>query len=219
MHRLLIVPLFIVAVGGGAWFFNTYDQPLSFEHVLSSQEHVSTDVGEASASSRPELISGVALEGAREAIQVTRAERATEDPCDSVRAELETAILINNEHEKTIAQLNKKLAAATQELERLQFPESTPYGAFLSSPEAGDIKDPIVLARIEDWLRQFPVFLWPGEATWIAERTVNRDWGLYGPTSEEALIMFLGPARLVAELPPTRMAELRAYYAEEQIFD
>ena len=116
MHRLLIVPLFIVAVGGGAWFFNTYDQPLSFEHVLSSQEHVSTDVGEASASSRPELISGVALEGAREAIQVTRAERATEDPCDSVRAELETAILINNEHEKTIAAVKAAAGEAVSSL-------------------------------------------------------------------------------------------------------
>ena len=36
--------------------------------------------------------------------------------------------------------------------------------------------------------------------------------------SEVALIMFLGPNRLIAELPAERVDELRAYYSEEGLF-
>lgn len=220
MRRLPIVLLLVVAVGGGAWFLIPGDQPLSPERTLSPSERASTVEPAASASSHPALISAVAPEGAREAVPIEQAEPAAEDPCASVRAELEEVIVTCNEHEKTIAQLNKKLAAALRELGRLKYDETTPYGAFLSSYEADEIDDPDILAQIEDWLRQFPVILRPGEATWIAERRRLRDWQEWGGRNfEHALILFLGPDRLAAELPETRMAELRAYYADESLFD
>jgi len=143
----------------------------------------------------------------------------TEDPCASVVADLDAAIVVNNAHEKTIAQLNEKLAEVMRERDRFMYGEDTPYGAFLSSYEADEINDPNALVRIEDWLQKFPVFLGVGEATWIAERTGAKDWKLYGRTSELALIRFLGPDRLVAELPPARSAELIAYYADEPVFN
>ncbi len=155
-------------------------------------------------------------QAARVVVPVLDREPVAEDPCASVRAELEAA---EAEYKQTIAQLTRRLAQVTYERDRCENGENTPYGAFLRSYEAEEITDPYVLSRIEDWLRQFPVFLRPGEATWIVERTVQGDWGSYGPTSEGALILFLGADRVEAVLSEERMAELREEYAEEAIFN
>ena len=75
----------------------------------------------------------------------------------------------------------------------------------------------VALWTIEAWLGEdyYPVFLRPGEATWIVQREVLDERGF----SELELIQFLGIERLKAELPPKRLAELREDYAEEGIFD
>ena len=217
MHRLPIVLLFIVAVGGGAWFLVSDDPPLSSGHAPPSVTHA-PEVEEDSGSSPPDLVSAVAREDARTAVQVEQTEPVAEDPCASVRAELERMLATCNEREKTIAQLKRKLAAALRELGKCD--KTTPYGAFLASYEAEKIDDPDILAQIEDWLHKFPVILRPGEATWIAERRRLRDWQEWGGRNfEESLILFLGPDRLAAELPEDRLAELRAEYADEGYFD
>lgn len=218
MSRLPLFLVLIVAVGGGVWFLARDDQPLSPEHAPPSVTHAPA-VEEMPEPSPPDLVSAKAREVARTSVQIEQTKPVAEDPCASVRAELDAAIVVSNEHEKTIAQLNRKLAAALRELGRLKYDETTPYGAFLASYEADEINAPYLLYAIEDWLREFPVFLLPGEATWIVERTAADDWGLYGQSCQEAVILFLGPDRLVAELPETRLAELRAEWAEEAYFD
>ncbi len=102
---------------------------------------------------------------------------------------------------------------------REQCPEATPVGAFLHSAEAETISDQKIRIHVKEWLDVFPVFLRPGEATWIAERLRNKDWLEFGRTSEVALIYFLGISRLEAELPEERLRELREDYEEEGIFD
>lgn len=89
------------------------------------------------------------------------------------------------------------------------YPESTPYGAFLRSPEASQMPE-LVQARVRDWLNEFPVVLRPGEAQWLADRTLAGDWHNFAPTSTQAVIEFLGPARLIAELPFERLSYLKA---------
>ncbi len=89
MRRLPIVLLFTIAVGGGAWFVIPGDQPLLSEHPPSSWERASAVEEETSALPHPDLISAVAPESAREAVQIEQAEPAAEDPCASVQAELD----------------------------------------------------------------------------------------------------------------------------------
>jgi len=137
------------------------------------------------------------------------------DPCAAVLEQLQAANARDAESAIAIATLRQDIARLALELDRLRFDESTPYGAFLRSDEALKINDPRALVSIQDWLRQFPIFLGQGEATWIAERVAANDWTLFGRTSEVALIQFLGARRLAAELPPSRAAELRMYYADE----
>lgn len=216
MNRSLLL-LILVAVGGGAWFLIPDEQPLLPEHAPASW--TPPPVERVAESSTPDLTLA-AHEGARTpVVEVAQTESVTEDPCASVQTELDSVIVACGERDKTIAELTAKLAEVMRERDRLMYADDTPYGAFLASYEADEINDPNALVRIEDWLRQFPVFLSAGEATWIAERTTCDDWKLYGRTSERALIMFLGPDRLVNELPPARVAELRAYYDDGSLFN
>ncbi len=177
-----------------------------------------TDAHDSFAAPGSALVSGERSD-ARVAVPVSQSTGMTEDPCASVVGELEASRESLIEAALTIEKLNTTLARVIRERDRFKFPMNTPYGAFLAGYEANEITDPYVLAGIESWLRQFPVILQPGEATWIAERIAAKDWGQYGRTPEVALILFLGPDRLIAELPPARIAELRTYYYDEQFFD
>jgi hypothetical protein len=169
MNRLLTTSLALVAVGGGAWFLVPDDgQTLSPEHVPSL---VRSEANEAPASVTDLTVLTPALESERVPVEISEPELATEDPCASVQAELNTVLALFNEQSKTIAELNEKLVKTMLERDRFMYADDTPYGAFLSSYEADEINDPNALVRIEDWLQQFPVFLSAGEATWIAERT------------------------------------------------
>lgn len=89
------------------------------------------------------LVSGVLPSS--EAHQSTRAlvpatvDLDLEDPCVSVAAELQAERVARAAAEKEAADLRKELAAVTRELNACRFPECTPYGAFLASPEADQI--------------------------------------------------------------------------------
>jgi len=241
MHRLPIVLLFIAALGGGAWFLVSDDQTVSPEHAPPSVTRAPA-VEEVPGSSPPDLVSAVTREDARTAVRVEQTEPVAEDPCASVRAELDASRVELGDAQSELIRLRKDLADAQLEILRLQLPESTPYGAFLASGEAEQILEvfdgvlhypkpvpglehpprpagEVALEQIKVWLDVIPVFLRPGEATWIAERRIARDWQRYGRNFEDAFILFLGPDRLIAELPPERLAELREDYAEEGYFD
>jgi len=159
------------------------------------------------------------LQGAREAVPAPEPEPEV-DPCAELQVAFDAESAARVAAEREVAELQAQVARLSKELDLIKYPEDSPYGAFLSSYEADEIDDPDILAQIEDWLRQFPVILRPGEATWIAERLRLRDWQEWGGRNfEVSLILFLGPDRLAAELPEARMAELRAHYADESLFD
>jgi hypothetical protein len=166
----------------------------------------------------PAMIAAPAPVSVREPVEVPPATEPA-DPCGELRAALDAEIGARAVAEAAAEDLRAEVARLTVELQRLRIDPHTPYGAFLASFEAEEIRDPYHLERIEDWLRQFPVLLRPGEATWIVQRTTAKDWKTWGRTSERALIAYLGPARLRAELPPERLAELAAYYQGEGLFD
>lgn len=143
----------------------------------------------------------------REAVPLLEPTSVTEDPCASVTAELQAALAANEVAAKEIRELREKLAEVTRELNALQFPDDTPYGAFLASPEAKDITDPQLLVAFKALLDDFPVMLRPGEATWIAEHSREKEWGAYAYPNERQLVYFLGPERLAAEIPLDKLFE------------
>ena len=112
----------------------------------------------------------------------------------------------NRALECEIANLKAQLRVATN-------PESTPYGAFLRTPEGAAISDVSVLTNIQDWLKLYPVLLLPGEGTWLADRIRNNDWKLFAPTQEQAVIQFIGPARIAAVISPEELSKLREEYS------
>lgn len=73
--------------------------------------------------------------------------------------------------------------------------------------------------RMAEALARYPVELTPSEGLWILERIRAKDWKTYGPTVDEALILFLGPARLMRELDPVSADALRAEWAGDGYFD
>ena len=75
--------------------------------------------------------------------QVSTPEHAAEDPCASLAAELRAERAARVAAEQEVARLRAELDRVTRELKALRFPESTPYGAFLASPEALDIRENI----------------------------------------------------------------------------
>lgn len=153
-----------------------------------------------------------ASDATREVVPITQP--VTEDPCASVTAKLEAERAARAAAEKEVHELrdvvnrlHKEVSLLSGELARRPVPEDTPYGAFLASPEAEAITDPKLRADIRAWLDEFPIFLRPGEATWIAEREAAEDWKLHGRTTESAVISFLGPERLAAELSVDKLFE------------
>jgi hypothetical protein len=151
-----------------------------------------------SASAEPAIPRPGSTDGAR---KVVTPELEAEDPCASLMAELEAERAAHAAAEQEVTRLRGELAEATRKLDAMRFPEDTPYGAFLASPEADQIADAAIRRGIKACLDEFPVFLRPGEATWIAEREVANDWRQYGRSTQEALVYFLGPERLAAEVP------------------
>ena len=102
-----------------------------------------------------------------------------------------------------------------RELVHVQRDPATPFGHFALMPEAADL-DASTLYQVQDWLEKFPVFLSPSEAEWLIARTIANDWNAWpGRGTQGTVIAFLGPARLKAELPPARVAELVERYADE----
>lgn len=151
----------------------------------------------------------------REAVESPEDERKTGRDCEVVEAELREALAAKRAARLEAEELRAQLEAALREVDRLRFPEDTPYGAFLASDEAKDITDPAVRQTMKAWLEVFPIILRSGEASWLAERAIANDYGKYGEHSEEAVILFLGVQRLEAELPPELLAEFRESYADD----
>jgi len=159
-----------------------------------------------------DLVPARVPEGSERTAAVAEAVLPEVDPC----AELAEALTASDAARVAAEQEAQELR---DQVAQLQHPEDTPYGAFLRSYEASEITDPDLRRDIEAWLQVFPIILRPGEATWIVERETANDWRSYSLTAKAAIIKFLGPQRLLAELPPERAAELRDDYADDDEVD
>lgn len=132
------------------------------------------------------------------------APQALEDPCHELRKERRGLL--------------EKIAQLEIEVLHLRYPESDPFGAFLRSYEATQITDAEERKVIRATLEEVPVVLRPGEATWIVER--SRDEGLQQIPDPEDLIRFLGPQRVLREVPPSWFhARHMQFYDEERWFN
>lgn len=114
-------------------------------------------------------------------------------------------------------ELLDKIKKLQLDLLRLQWPaEETPYGLFLHSLDAEEITNPRERAWVQYALEDIPVFLFPGEAQWIVDLHRREGWKNLGMTSEEAIIRFLGPSRVLAEAGPQWVERQRDWYSEEE---
>lgn len=77
---------------------------------------------------------------------------------------------------------------------------------------------PETVQYLSEYLAPYPVELSPQEGRWVIGRIEADDWRAWGPTLDEALIIYLGPARLVSELPAAKVAALREEWSEEGYF-
>lgn len=118
-----------------------------------------------------------------------------------VRAELERA--------------REECRRVEQELDECRHPGTSPLGAFVRLPEYATMSDSS-REYIRSMLDDLPVRLQPGEGAWIAERVERDDWKLFAKTTNETLIGFLGPGRVLAEMPPELVRELRERYSDEK---
>jgi hypothetical protein len=117
--------------------------------------------------------------------------------------------------EEALAASERERAALQQELDWCRFPEDSPWGHALRLGEL-DAFDERTLRSTRSFIEEVcPVLLQPGEAAWIATRCRDEDWRVWGDTAVGAAIRFLGPERLLRELPSEQAEILLRDYPEE----
>jgi len=163
-------------------------------------------------------LSGAAARTAVEAESV----RQEVDPCAGIRAEYEAALAECRAFEAECLELRSgqhwledRIRTLELELVLAKKDESTPLGAFFLSDEAKAMSPKMRKMFAECMQTIFPVFLQPGEATWIVERIQNDDSHLFGRTFNEAVIRFLGPQRVLAGATPTWL-EYQKQFVDDQ---
>jgi hypothetical protein len=75
-----------------------------------------------------------------------------------------------------------------------------------------------VISKMEDALANYTVTLASHEGLWLAERFKQNDWRVHGPTVDEVIILYLGPQRILREVPQSVGDALRVEWAEEGYF-
>jgi hypothetical protein len=111
-------------------------------------------------------------------------------------------------------ELRAQVAALQLAVLREQYPDDSPYGIFVHSYEAEQIKDSEERRQVKYALDEVEVWLRPGEATWLVERHRNNDWKQYGETRDVAMIRFYGPQRVLAEASPSQLKQYMEWYDE-----
>jgi hypothetical protein len=109
--------------------------------------------------------------------------------------------------------LRKENARLRRELLRCEHRDDQPLAALLQLPEVKTLSDED-LRRLQILLEEWPVIFQPGEPTWLAERLRADDWQTFARTANEAIIAYLGPSRLLRELPEQKVVALREWYSE-----
>jgi len=94
-----------------------------------------------------------------------------------------------------------------------------PMGRWLASLQPEERPATPTLRVMADVLRPYPVELTAADGLWVAERIEAKDWLEWGESADEAIIAFLGPNRIAAEVPPDALERLRQEWAAEGLFD
>lgn len=137
----------------------------------------------------------------------------TLDLVRDLRAERDALALRVSELSNRAAWLETELDLCGSEVTRGTF------GEWLASLPLEQRPDRAVLLAVAGALREYPgVRLTVDEGLWVAERFQLDDWRAWGPTVDEALIRFLGPARIAAQVSPEKLEELRREWAAEGLF-
>lgn len=212
-----LLPLAVLGLGFVLWRFSSIEIRDPVEVDPAATENRGAPIGESEDLTDPDPLADVSFRAEMGAQREVVGSEPAHHPDDLARIQkLEEEITALETERKA---LREQVAFLQLALLREQNPEATPLGAFLHSEEAEAIPEEQIRVHVREWLERFPVFLRPGEATWIAERERIDDWLQFGRTAQLAVIHFLGINRLKAELPEERLAELREYYEEEGLFD
>lgn len=94
-----------------------------------------------------------------------------------------------------------------------------PLGRWILSLPAAQRPDARTLHLMSEYLEPYPLVPLPDEWLWLAERTRLDDWDDWGPTIDEAIILFLGADRIAREVSPDALAVLRDEWSEEGYFN
>lgn len=164
----------------------------------------------------PERVAALDL-GTAEAVQVAReivdasVELRAERDRLAMELELSTALVADLQRRGEWLQLELDLCGADV--------PGGPLSGWLPMLAEHERPSREALVAVAGAMRSYPgVILSPDEGLWIAQRFELDDWKAYARTIDEALINFLGPARIAAQVTPERLAELRAEWAEEGLF-
>lgn len=129
-----------------------------------------------------------------------------------VLEELDTLHEENRQLHRRLAWLETELALCGSEVTQ------GPTGRWLASLLPEERPPAEAIRFVAGILREYPVEVTSAEGLWIVERFKLDDWGDWGPTADEAIIQYLGPARIGAQVPRERLEELRAEWSEEGYF-
>lgn len=94
----------------------------------------------------------------------------------------------------------------------------TTVGSWLQTVNVEERPDERTIRRMAEMLDDYPVTLLPWEGLWLAERVTEQDWKEWGPTIDEAIILYLGAARIASEVTAERLQALQEDWLEEGYF-
>lgn len=117
-----------------------------------------------------------------------------------------------------IVRLKKRVKWLEHELAVAGSTRGGPVGRWLAELPEDLRPGEDTVRRLAEHMEAYPVELSEQEGLWVSERIEAKDWKNWGPTIDEALIVYLGPDRLVRELPEEALASLREEWREEGLF-
>lgn len=128
------------------------------------------------------------------------------------------------DHAAEAAALRVELALAREEIRRLKvdlyamhtLEPDTPFARWLGTQLPEDRPTGRHFRALRDVMNSYPIEWSEAEGLWLLERLTCDDWP--EETADLSIVRFLGPARLMRELPQYQAAKLRADFEGEGVF-
>jgi hypothetical protein len=132
----------------------------------------------------------------------------------------EDAMILPPDSTAEIAKLKAEVARLSYELTCCEYPEDTPYGAFIRSPEAKRFSDE-EKANVRSLLEEIPVKLTGAEADWIGKH--RSELMIPGTDYLTNVVRYLGTERILREVgsDPVKLGKLKEAFGDamfEQFF-